>query len=76
MKGADPGNWCWIGISDVEGAWKWTDGAQVAWTSWNYGEPAGGAPHDCVFVNENGGKWSTRSCSSEFYFICKVPKDW
>jgi hypothetical protein len=40
----------WIGLSDevTEGTFVWDNGAPVAYTSWDIGEPNGGAAHDGV----------------------------
>ncbi|KAM9838267.1 lactose-binding lectin l-2-like [Aulostomus maculatus] len=75
IKNFDPvQGFTWIGLSDTqkEGAWMWSDGTAVDFTSWNEGQPdnTGGA-ENCVHTNlGNLLIWNDHQCSQTFPSVC------
>ncbi|XP_072175322.1 echinoidin-like [Diadema setosum] len=73
----------WIGLTDqdVEGAWRWSDGSDVTFTSWGSSQPnSHGGNQDCASFNTDiGYNWNDLDCGieNEFTvesFICKLPR--
>ncbi|XP_050405448.2 macrophage mannose receptor 1 [Patella vulgata] len=62
----------WIGLNDLEGGYKWTDGTVVSYKSWTKGEPndAFGGQR-CVNFYSLTGDWNDDNCMDKFGFICK-----
>ena len=72
----DPSLYYWIGFHDTshEGNFEWSDGSDVTYTNWGWGEPNQwmGTEEDCTtFWNANG-NWNDWDCSNEIGFICKA----
>ncbi|XP_071477158.1 echinoidin-like [Diadema antillarum] len=75
----------WIGLTDqdVEGAWRWSDGSDVTFTSWGSSQPnSHGGNQDCAsfaLKTDIGYNWNDLDCGieNEFTvesFICKLPR--
>ncbi|XP_060544590.1 CD209 antigen-like protein C isoform X1 [Pantherophis guttatus] len=61
----------WLGMSDLEGAWKWKDSGMLISTSfWNRGEPSKDENKDCGIMYPNG-TWASAVCSAQNRWICK-----
>ncbi|HEX8434741.1 lectin-like protein [Archangium sp.] len=62
----------WIGYNDrdVEGTWRWSNGAS-AYVNWSPGEPNDwGSDEDCG-VKYSGGAWNDDNCFKKFQYICE-----
>ncbi|ESO86195.1 hypothetical protein LOTGIDRAFT_235549 [Lottia gigantea] len=62
----------WIGLNDLDGSYKWTDGSLVQYKSWGRGEPndAYGGQR-CINFYSLSGDWNDDNCMDSFGFICK-----
>lgn len=69
----DPQRW-WIGYSDseVEGDFRWRDGARGTFTYWAKSEPDNGSCNaDCAALRSKGnGRWHDTHCNQHRPFIC------
>ncbi|PCC71268.1 Putative metal-binding motif-containing protein [Nannocystis exedens] len=66
----------WIGLNDVdaEDDFVWTDGAPLAFTAWNEGEPNNVGEEDCVNLPTwSGGLWNDLGCGTPLPYICRTP---
>ncbi len=67
----------WIGLSDLgtEGAFAWADGAPVAYSHWNEGEPNDyGGREDCAeLMPWGGGLWNDLPCDRDRPYVCAIP---
>ncbi len=65
----------WIGLHDLyyEGDYVWSDGTELGYTNFDYGEPNDGAGYgeDCFEV-EPGGVWEDDSCAEAQPYICEL----
>jgi len=65
----------WIGLNDldVEGQWKWSNGATAS-PQWCGGQPDNsGNVEDCASFRFNGNScWGDRNCASGYRFICEA----
>lgn len=73
-------NYYWIGLSDgvAEGTFTWADGAALAFTAWNVGEPNdGGGVEDCALVEfgfaDGPPTWNDAPCDAEVFTLCRIP---
>ncbi|XP_044273064.1 asialoglycoprotein receptor 1-like [Varanus komodoensis] len=70
----------WIGLTDVSGIWKWSDGTLYSFdrADWSQGQPDHwyghglGGGEDCVEMYPNG-DWNDSHCSLLYYWICEMP---
>ncbi|XP_075062223.1 C-type lectin domain family 10 member A-like isoform X2 [Mixophyes fleayi] len=68
----------WIGLSEVDGDWKWVDGTPYSTTpkKWASGQPDEyfghglGGGEDCAQLYYNG-DWNDEHCSRAYRFICE-----
>ncbi|XP_032066067.1 CD209 antigen-like protein E isoform X2 [Thamnophis elegans] len=61
----------WLGMSDLEGPWKWKESGMVVETSfWDRGQPSKDANKDCGLMHPNG-TWASAVCSDHNRWICK-----
>ncbi|XP_073510729.1 asialoglycoprotein receptor 1-like [Phyllobates terribilis] len=64
----------WIGLTEVDGAWRWLDGSKVSSASsfWADNEPSSYHYYaeDCAHMNSDG-FWDSKHCSSNFQYICE-----
>ncbi|XP_039191288.1 CD209 antigen-like protein C isoform X1 [Crotalus tigris] len=61
----------WLGMSDLEGQWKWKDSGMLVGTSfWNQGEPSKDVNKNCGIMHSNG-TWASAVCSIHNRWICK-----
>ncbi|XP_040203193.1 C-type lectin domain family 10 member A-like isoform X4 [Rana temporaria] len=68
----------WIGLTDVDGSWKWVDGTSYDVTPkfWQRGQPDEwfghglGGGEDCAQL-KNGNGWNDDHCSRTFSYICE-----
>ncbi|HEY0135597.1 MAG TPA: CotH kinase family protein [Nannocystis sp.] len=66
----------WIGLSDSknEGAFVWSNGSKVDYTSWAGGEPNNAGNEDCTNLAPwTGGDWNDLFCEQARPYICAVP---
>uniref|UniRef100_A0A8C2EF03 C-type lectin domain-containing protein n=1 Tax=Cyprinus carpio TaxID=7962 RepID=A0A8C2EF03_CYPCA len=63
----------WIGLTNMNGRWKWTDDSTLTSSFWASGEPNGLTNKDCAVTSKNLGKseWYDYPCSSAFKWICE-----
>ncbi|XP_031414808.1 lymphocyte antigen 75 isoform X1 [Clupea harengus] len=64
----------WTGLQDIKGngEFSWTNGENVTFTNWGYGEPGSGGGCAVMSTSRPLGKWLTRNCSLfEAGTICK-----
>ncbi|EYC08589.1 hypothetical protein Y032_0065g3633 [Ancylostoma ceylanicum] len=80
----------WIGLHrhHVGGEWKWTDGSDVDYLHWAYGQPdnyngvPGFTPENCAQMYIVQGahwdkQWNDVKCTREVdYFVCKRKANW
>uniref|UniRef100_A0A914X6K3 Fibrinogen C-terminal domain-containing protein n=1 Tax=Plectus sambesii TaxID=2011161 RepID=A0A914X6K3_9BILA len=62
----------WIGAKGInqDQTFVWADGTPFAYTNWLPGQPDRSKP--CVSAQiRSSGKWSTDTCETQHYFICK-----
>lgn len=65
----------WIGLSDLdtEGAYVWTDGTSLTFSSFHDGEPNDfGGDEDCVHARGDG-LWNDVHCSAALASVCALP---
>ncbi|XP_040203194.1 asialoglycoprotein receptor 1-like [Rana temporaria] len=68
----------WIGLTDVDGSWKWVDGTSFDATPkfWEPGQPDEWFGHgleggeDCAELKSSGG-WNDGHCSRSYPYICE-----
>ncbi|XP_029436897.1 asialoglycoprotein receptor 1-like isoform X2 [Rhinatrema bivittatum] len=68
----------WIGLTDVDGQWKWVDGTSYdsAVKNWIQGQPDEyfghglGGGEDCAHLHANG-QWNDDHCSRLYKWICE-----
>ena len=63
----DMPNFFWIGFTNKDGGYKWTDGSSVSYTNWMY---APSENNKCARVQY--GKWYDYDCDTKNTFSCKV----
>nr|DBA29608.1 TPA: hypothetical protein GDO54_005679 [Pyxicephalus adspersus] len=77
--GITKGKYIWIGLTDVEGSWKWVDGTDYNSTPKNwipgqpdeyYGHGLGGG-EDCAHLHRSG-QWNDDHCSRTYNYICEM----
>ncbi|XP_051747921.1 CD209 antigen-like protein C isoform X2 [Ctenopharyngodon idella] len=70
VKKMSDGTGVWIGLtdSDVEGRWKWVDGANMTSGFWATGEPNGYKKENCAVLYSSG--WYDYRCNDAFKCIC------
>ena len=71
------GTW-WIGLSQPSGsgAWRWTNGVEVATTFWAADEPndgGWGGNEDCVELRAASAEWNDQACGDARLGICEWP---
>lgn len=66
----------WIGLNDrdpsPEGAFAWSGGQPVSYTSWDAGEPNNYNNEDCTQIFTSGG-WNDAVCSADHDHLCEGP---
>jgi hypothetical protein len=69
----------WLGLNDRqnEGSWVWPDGAPLAYSHWDRGEPndGGDGGEDCgVLMTRDGreSEWDDRGCGRDYSYICEA----
>ncbi|XP_053575546.1 C-type lectin domain family 10 member A-like, partial [Bombina bombina] len=78
LQGLKPGEFVWIGLTDVDGHWKWVDGTnyETALKYWKEGQPDEyfghglGGGEDCAHLLHNG-EWNDEHCSRPYFYICE-----
>ncbi|XP_053320685.1 asialoglycoprotein receptor 1-like [Spea bombifrons] len=68
----------WIGLTDVDGEWKWVDGTKYdsAPKNWIVGQPDEfyghglGGGEDCAHLHYSG-EWNDDHCSRQYKYICE-----
>ncbi|XP_075441136.1 asialoglycoprotein receptor 1-like isoform X2 [Ascaphus truei] len=68
----------WIGLTDVDGEWKWDDGTRYdsALKNWLPGQPDEyfghglGGGEDCAHLHRKG-QWNDDHCSRHYSYICE-----
>ncbi|KAM5170043.1 C-type lectin domain family 10 member A-like [Mantella aurantiaca] len=68
----------WIGLSEIDGDWKWVDGTPFSSTpkKWAAGQPDEyfghglGGGEDCVQLHYTG-EWNDEHCSRAYRYICE-----
>lgn len=75
---ASPSAWIGLKATQVGGQetrWSWTDGWPVTYSRWSLSGDLGSNSTDyCVSMDGNG-TWSTRVCSENRPFVCKITSD-
>ena len=51
----------WVGLEQVDGAWRWVSGLPLDWSPWKPGEPNGTGDKACFFSYQTGPKRETTS---------------
>lgn len=70
----------WIGLNDrdTEGTYVWSDPDETTtYRNFEPGEPDGGTDQNCIRMRvppPANGRWTDRSCSDTYDFICEVPR--
>ncbi|XP_050977578.1 CD209 antigen-like protein C [Labeo rohita] len=61
----------WIGLTKVEGTWKWVDGSTLTsgFSSWKPGEPNGRGGENCAATASS--EWRDYSCYEALQWICE-----
>jgi len=73
LKVALEGKQAWLGLSrpDASADWRWDDGSDVNFTSWDSGAPSSSG--NCASYNPNiSGPWGAEDCTSLHRAICQV----
>ena len=64
----------YIGLKELQGTYKWTDGTAASFTNWNTGFPKDGKGVAMMLNgNSDNGKWRTRNHNNALRFICECP---
>ncbi|XP_017705878.1 C-type lectin domain family 10 member A-like isoform X3 [Rhinopithecus roxellana] len=69
----------WMGLSDLEGAWKWVDGTdyETGFQNWKPGQPDDwqghglGGGEDCAHFHPDG-RWNDDVCQKPYYWVCEA----
>ncbi|XP_048588785.1 galactose-specific lectin nattectin [Nematostella vectensis] len=62
----------WIGLSKVDGSFRWTDNCNLTFRNWNSGEPNNYEGQEkCVELYVRSGLWNDVKCSNLRPSICK-----
>ncbi|XP_012868726.1 PREDICTED: asialoglycoprotein receptor 2 isoform X1 [Dipodomys ordii] len=69
----------WIGLSDIQGPWKWVDGTNYEhnYQHWGMAQPDNwqghevGAGDDCAVVLANG-FWNDKFCAELYHWACEM----
>eukprot|EP00057_Strongylocentrotus_purpuratus_P027654 XP_011682128.1 PREDICTED: macrophage mannose receptor 1 isoform X1 [Strongylocentrotus purpuratus] len=70
MSHTSSGDPLWIGLYQVDGAFKWTDAWPVWFTAWGPSEPSGAPGEGCISLLPTGG-WDDTNCQGLFKPLCK-----
>ena len=61
-----------LGGSEVDKKWVWTDGTPFEYTNWLEGEPNNSLENCIMLWKQKGDKWNDTICNREIKFICKM----
>ncbi|XP_066878226.1 C-type lectin domain family 10 member A-like isoform X2 [Kogia breviceps] len=72
-------SYTWMGLSDLDGAWKWADGTdyETSFRNWKPGQPDDwqghglGGGEDCAHFHPDG-KWNDDVCQRPYHWICEA----
>uniref|UniRef100_A0A914PD60 C-type lectin domain-containing protein n=1 Tax=Panagrolaimus davidi TaxID=227884 RepID=A0A914PD60_9BILA len=64
----------WLGGSNANGSWSWTDGTTFDFSEWKKGEPKNDTEVRCTVLSVNNGLWTAQNCSKAKQFICSTPE--
>ncbi|XP_075061077.1 asialoglycoprotein receptor 1-like [Mixophyes fleayi] len=68
----------WIGLTDMDGSWKWVDGTSYDTTPkfWDLNQPDDLQGQDCAHIRYSDKfkdkRWNDRNCSLKFQYICEL----
>ncbi|XP_074198430.1 asialoglycoprotein receptor 1 isoform X2 [Camelus bactrianus] len=72
-------SYTWMGLSDLDGVWKWADGTdyETNFKNWKPGQPDDWSGHglgggeDCAHFHPDG-KWNDDACQRPYRWICEA----
>ncbi|XP_077327873.1 asialoglycoprotein receptor 1-like [Lithobates pipiens] len=79
LHGIASNRWAWIGLTDLDGTWKWVDGTPYDITPkfWEKGQPNDwmddryGGVEDCTLISPPHHEWNDAHCSLNSYYVCE-----
>ncbi|XP_077327872.1 C-type lectin domain family 10 member A-like [Lithobates pipiens] len=78
LRGIANKRFVWIGLTDLDGTWKWVDGTpyEVTPKFWEQGQPDDwkghgyGGGEDCAVLRPSN-EWNDGHCSPNFWYVCE-----
>ncbi|XP_077330027.1 C-type lectin domain family 10 member A-like [Lithobates pipiens] len=79
LRGIANKRFVWLGLTDLDGTWKWVDGTpyEVTPKFWEEGQPDNwmghgyGGGEDCAVLRPSSNEWNDGHCSPNFSYVCE-----
>ncbi|XP_073480042.1 asialoglycoprotein receptor 1-like [Aquarana catesbeiana] len=79
LRGIANQRFVWLGLTDLDGTWKWVDGTPYDITPkfWEKDQPDDWTGHgygggeDCAVLRPSSNEWNDGHCSPNFWYVCE-----